>query len=75
MKTFVEWGYRSTCLDLDTGWAFAVLPPGKELRDQYHRRPCGPLSRCGRRGDERNLALPGVEPGPYNVDGRMTNER
>jgi hypothetical protein len=42
----------------------AALPPGKAPRYPMDRRLGGPQSWSGRRGVEKNLALPGIEPRP-----------
>jgi hypothetical protein len=41
----------------------AALTPGKSPRYPLDRRLGGPRSRSGRYGEEKNLALPGNEPG------------
>jgi hypothetical protein len=66
-----EWGYSSTILDLGTRWRWLVsftllplYPRGKSPRHPLDRRLGGRQSRCGCCGEEKNLALPGIEPGP-----------
>jgi hypothetical protein len=44
----------------------AALPPGKEPRYPLDRRPGGPHNRSGRCGEEKNLSLPGIEPGLFS---------
>jgi hypothetical protein len=40
----------------------ATLPPAKESRYSLDRRTGWPQNRSGRCGEEKNLALPGIEP-------------
>jgi hypothetical protein len=63
-----EWKYSSTILDLGTRcrWVFSftlrlLYPRGSRPRYPLARRLGGPQSRSGRRGEEKNLALPGIE--------------
>jgi hypothetical protein len=60
-----EWRYSSTILDLEevSGQlhATAGLPAGEY---PLYRRVGGPQSTPGRCGEEKNLALPGIEPSP-----------
>jgi hypothetical protein len=52
-------------LDLGTTWRCVVrITPGEIApRTQWIRGWVGPHSRSGRCGKEKNLALPGMEPG------------
>jgi hypothetical protein len=65
-----QWRYSSTILDLSTRWRWVVsftllqlYPRGKSTRYPFDRRVGGPQSRPGRCGEEKNLALPGIERG------------
>jgi hypothetical protein len=44
----------------------AALPWGKSPRYPLDRRLGGPQRGSGRCGEEKNLALPGIEPRPYS---------
>jgi hypothetical protein len=44
----------------------AALPPGKSSRYPLDKRLGGPPSRSGRCGEEKGLALPRIELGPFN---------
>jgi hypothetical protein len=65
-----KWSHSSTFIDLGTRWRWVVsftllplYPRGKGRRYSLDRRLGGPQSRSGRWGEEKNLALPGMEPG------------
>jgi hypothetical protein len=68
MKTYGEWWYNSTNLDLDTRWRSVVSFMPRPLYPQYplDRRLGGPKRRSGRFVQEKYLALPGIELGPSN---------
>jgi hypothetical protein len=85
-------GYSSIFLDLGTRWRWVVsitplplYPRGKRLRYPLNRRLGEPQSRFGRCEQEKNLALPGIEPRPSlyrlnkpntaNIEARMENLR
>jgi hypothetical protein len=64
-----EWSYSSTILDFGSRWKKVVsftplllYPRRKSLRYPFDKRLGGPQSRSGRRGEEKNLALLGIEP-------------
>jgi hypothetical protein len=64
-----EWRYSSIILDLGTRWRWVVsfttlprYPRGRGPRYPLDRRLGEPQSRSGRCGEEKNLALPGIEP-------------
>jgi hypothetical protein len=65
-----EWRYSSTFLDLGTRWrrviSFTHLPlphpPPERALYPLERRLGWPQSRSGRCGEEKNLALLGMEP-------------
>jgi hypothetical protein len=66
-----EWRYSSTFLNLSTRWRWVVsftplplYPRGKSPRYPLDRRLGEPQSRSGPCEQEKNLALPGIEPGP-----------
>jgi hypothetical protein len=70
MKTYGEWRYSSTFLDLGTRrrasgqlHAPAALPGGRAPGTHWMGGVQGLTGRCG---EEKNLALPGIEPGPPN---------
>jgi hypothetical protein len=70
MKTYGEWSYSSTSLDLGTRWRWVVsftllplYPRGKSARHPYYTKLGGPQNRSRNCGEEKNLALPGIEPG------------
>jgi hypothetical protein len=63
--------YSLTFLHLGTRWGWVVsftplplYPRGKSPRYPLDRKLGGPQSRSGRCGEEKNLALPEIEPGP-----------
>jgi hypothetical protein len=65
-----EWRYSSTFLDLGTRWRWVVsftslplYPRGYRPRYPLDRRLGGPQSQSGLCGEEKNLTLPGIEPG------------
>jgi hypothetical protein len=70
-----EWRYSSTILDIGNRWRWVVsftprprYPRGKSPRYLMDRRVNGAQSRFGRCGEEKNLAMSGIEPGrssPY----------
>jgi hypothetical protein len=66
-----EWTYNSTVLDLGTTWKWVVsfmsqslYSRGNSSRYLSDTRPHGPHSLPGRCGEEKNLALPGIEHQP-----------
>jgi hypothetical protein len=67
-----KWRYSSTVLDITTircrcVVSFTPLPlylRGKSSLYPLDRRLDGPQSRSGRYGEGKDLALPGIEPGP-----------
>jgi hypothetical protein len=62
MKAY--WGVEAI-LDLNTGWRWVVSFTSLPLypRVPLDKRMGGPQRRCGRCGEEKNLGLPGIEPG------------
>jgi hypothetical protein len=46
--------------------ASVALPPAKEPQFPFSRRPGGPQSRSGRCGEEKKLAMPEFETGPFS---------
>jgi hypothetical protein len=68
-------GGSSTILNLGTRWrrvisftSLSLYPQGKSPRYPLDRRLCGPQSRSGCCGEEKNLALPGIEPVPNGAE-------
>jgi hypothetical protein len=65
-----EWRHSSTILDLDTSLqlvprAPAALPPGERAPgDNWLGDWVGRSGQSGRCGEDKNVALPGIEPGP-----------
>jgi hypothetical protein len=71
MKTYGEWMFSSTFLDLGIRLRLVVsftllplYPLGKSPRYPLDRRLGESQSRSGRCGEEKHLALPGIEPEP-----------
>jgi hypothetical protein len=68
-----EWRYSSTILGLGARWRWVVsfrplrlYHRGKRSRYPLDSRLAGPQSRSESCGEEKNLALPGIEPGSSN---------
>jgi hypothetical protein len=59
-----EWRYSSTYSFLDTKWGkwLASRPGRLEPRYPLNTKLRGPQSRSGRCGEDKNPALPGIEP-------------
>jgi hypothetical protein len=69
-----EWRYSSTILDFDTRWRLVVgfkplslKPRGMNPQYPLDRRLGESQNRSGGCGEEKNLALPGIEPGPFSL--------
>jgi hypothetical protein len=68
------WRHTSIILDLDTRWMWVasfmplpLYPRRNRLRYPSDRRLGGPQRWSGRCGEEKNLALSGIEPGPSSL--------
>jgi hypothetical protein len=66
-----EWTYSSVILDLGSRWwrvvsfmPLPLYPQGKIPRYLLERRLVGLQNQSGRCGEEKHLAMPGIELGP-----------
>jgi hypothetical protein len=70
MKTYKEWRYRFTILDIGTSWRWVIsFTPwllyiqGNCFEYPLAKRLCGPQSQSGHCEEERNVfTLPGIKP-------------